>query len=321
MMGRHPLGSLRRIDRKALHRTRAGAARPPRRQARSRAAGARPVASPTSRSSRSPRRCRFDARVLIMDEPTAALSGPRGRAPVRRRRARCRSAARRCCSSATGSTRSSRSATRSPSCATARSRTTGRPPSMTTDELVRRMVGRELAQLFPKQDAEIGEPVLAGRAAHARGRVHRRLLRGPARRDRRARRPRRRRPQRGRARDLRHRQARRAATSRSTACKLKPGSPRGRDARRHRPRARGPPPAGPRDGALHRAQHRPHAAAGAARQARRHRPRRRGQARLGLGDQAAAQVPPAERSRRLPVRRQPAEGRARQVAGHRARRC
>ena len=50
---------------------------------------------------------------------------------------------------------------------------------MTTDELVRRMVGRELTQLFPKQDAEIGEPVLEVDAAHARGRLHRRLVRGP----------------------------------------------------------------------------------------------------------------------------------------------
>ena len=46
---------------------------------------------------------------------------------------------------------------------------------MTTDELVRRMVGRELSQLFPKQDAEIGDAGADGRAAHARGRVHRRL--------------------------------------------------------------------------------------------------------------------------------------------------
>ena len=31
---------------------------------------------------------------------------------------------------------------------------------MTTDEIVRRMVGRELSALFPKQDAAVGEPVL-----------------------------------------------------------------------------------------------------------------------------------------------------------------
>ena len=32
---------------------------------------------------------------------------------------------------------------------------------MTPDEMVKRMVGRELSALFPKQDAEIGEPVLS----------------------------------------------------------------------------------------------------------------------------------------------------------------
>ncbi len=31
---------------------------------------------------------------------------------------------------------------------------------MTPDEMVRRMVGRELSALFPKQDAEVGAPVL-----------------------------------------------------------------------------------------------------------------------------------------------------------------
>ena len=50
-------------------------------------------------------------------------------------------------------------------------------------------------------------------------------------------------------------------------------------------------------------------------QGRRARPGQR------LGDAAAAQVRPAQRRRRRAVRRQPAEGRARQVAGHRARRA
>ena len=31
---------------------------------------------------------------------------------------------------------------------------------MTTDEMVRRMVGRDLSALFPKQDAQVGERVL-----------------------------------------------------------------------------------------------------------------------------------------------------------------
>src|ERR671917_567439 len=32
---------------------------------------------------------------------------------------------------------------------------------MTPDDMVRRMVGRELGALFPKQETQIGEPVLA----------------------------------------------------------------------------------------------------------------------------------------------------------------
>ena len=90
-------------------------------------------------------------------------------------------------------------------------------------------------------------------AAHARGRVHRRELRGPRRRGRRARRAGRRRAQRGGARDLRDRQARRRPRrGRRQAARRRP--PARGDARRDRLRARGPPPAGPRDGPLDRPQ-------------------------------------------------------------------
>ena len=148
-------------------------------------------------------------------------------------------------------------------------------------------------QLFPKLDAKIGETVLEVDAAHARGRVHRRLLRGPPRRDRRARRPRRRGPQRGRARDLRRRHARTPATSPSTASSSSPARPSAA-----MKAGIGLVPEDRRQQGLvmelsHRAQHRPHAPAGAAQPARRDRRRRRGQARHRLGDQAAAQVPPA----------------------------
>ena len=144
----------------------------------------------------------------------------------------------------------------------------------------------------------IGETVLEVDAAHARGRVHRRLLRGPPRRDRRARRPRRRGPQRGRARDLRHRHARRRRTVTVDGVKLKPGSPTRGDEGRHRARARGPPPAGPGDGAL------ASSATSASPACRRCATRLGvigaglgGQARHGLGDQAAAQVPQARATR------------------------
>ena len=130
---------------------------------------------------------------------------------------------------------------------------------LTTQSIIRAMVGRDMDALFPKVAAEPGRVVL-GRAADARGRLHRRLLRGAQRRDRRAGRARRRRPHRGRARDLRHRPlGRRHGRGRRQAAAL--GLAERGDGGRHRPRARGPPPAGPRHGLLDRAQHRARLAA------------------------------------------------------------
>ena len=60
-----------------------------------------------------------DARVLILDEPTASLSRARGRAAVHDRPPACATAASPSCSSATASTRSSSCATGRPSSATA----------------------------------------------------------------------------------------------------------------------------------------------------------------------------------------------------------
>ncbi len=62
------------------------------------------------------------------------------------------------------------------------------------------MVGRDMDALFPKVPTEPGRGRAEGRPADARGRLHRRLLRRPERRDRRARGARRRRSHRGRAR-------------------------------------------------------------------------------------------------------------------------
>ena len=107
-----------------------------------------------------------------------------------------------------------------------------------TQKLIHAMVGRDLDALFPKEVAEVGADRAQGRPADARGRVHGCLVRGQGRRDRRARRSRRRRPLRGGARDLRHRP--RGCRRRRGA---RPPAPAGlaerRDGRGHRLRAGG----------------------------------------------------------------------------------
>ena len=137
-----------------------GAVRPPRRPARPRAARCAASRSPTSRSSRSPRRSRFDARVLIMDEPTAALSGHE----VERLFARRARAARR---GAAVLFISHRFDEVFALCDTVTVMRDGavthdgdRSPTLDHRRVVRRMVGREVAELFPKQAAEIGDVVL-----------------------------------------------------------------------------------------------------------------------------------------------------------------
>ena len=64
------------VDTAAMRTEAAGAARPARRGSRSPPAGARAFAGASARSSRSPGRSAVDARVLILDEPTSALTPP-----------------------------------------------------------------------------------------------------------------------------------------------------------------------------------------------------------------------------------------------------
>jgi rhamnose transport system ATP-binding protein len=101
----------------------------------------------------------FDARVLIMDEPTAALSGPE----VERLFAVVRALQE---SGAAVLFISHRLDEVFAICDTVTVMRDGAVvhdaavADMTTDEMVRRMVGRELGALYPKQDAQVGERVL-----------------------------------------------------------------------------------------------------------------------------------------------------------------
>ena len=83
-----------------------------------------PRASPSASSIALARALARSPRLLVLDEPTSALAGRRGRAAVRRSSAGCASAASRSSTSRTGSARSRRSPTASRCCATGASRPT-----------------------------------------------------------------------------------------------------------------------------------------------------------------------------------------------------
>src|SRR4051812_43126268 len=159
VMGFHPLGSLRRIDRREMRRgvqgllDRLGVRLDPDRPVRGLSIADQQIVEIAKALS-------FDARVLIMDEPTAALSG----AEVERlfsvvRALREQGAAILFISHRLEEVFSI--------CDTVTVMRDGavvhdaRIADMTPDEMVRRMVGRELSTLFPKQDAEVGDTVLS----------------------------------------------------------------------------------------------------------------------------------------------------------------
>ena len=158
MMGRQPLSSARRIDRRALHDqvqglldrlgVRLDADRP-----------VRGLSIADQQIVEIAKALSFDARVLIMDEPTAALSGPE----VERLFAVVRALQE---GGAAVLFISHRLDEVFAICDTVTVMRDGAVVhdspvgDMTTDEMVRRMVGRELGALFPKQDAQIGERVL-----------------------------------------------------------------------------------------------------------------------------------------------------------------
>jgi rhamnose transport system ATP-binding protein len=158
MMGRHPLGSMRRIDRRALHRTvqelmdRLGVKLDPEQPVRGLSIADQQLVEIAKALS-------FDARVLIMDEPTAALSGHE----VERLFGVVRTLRQRGSAVLFISHRLDEIFTICDTVTVLRDGAVthdGITAGMTTDDLVRRMVGRDLNQLFPKQDAKIGEKVL-----------------------------------------------------------------------------------------------------------------------------------------------------------------
>ena len=158
VMGFHPLGGLRRIDRGAMRKNvkglldRLGVRLDPDRPVRGLSIADQQIVEIAKALS-------FDARVLIMDEPTAALSGNEVERLFNVVRAlREEGAAVLFISHRIEEVFSI--------CDTVTVMRDGavvhdaRIADMTPDDMVRRMVGRELSALFPKQDAQVGEPVM-----------------------------------------------------------------------------------------------------------------------------------------------------------------
>ncbi|MEA2321957.1 MAG: rhamnose transport system ATP-binding protein [Solirubrobacteraceae bacterium] len=158
VMGSHPLARLRRIDRRAMRRRvqelldRLGVGLDPDSPVRGLSIADQQIVEIAKALS-------FDARVLIMDEPTAALSGPEvERLFMVVRTLREQGAAVLFISHRLDEVFAI--------CDTVTVMRDGAVvhdahiAAMTPDEMVRRMVGRDLSALFPKQVAVIGEPVL-----------------------------------------------------------------------------------------------------------------------------------------------------------------
>src|SRR3954454_14802155 len=158
MRGSHPLAAMRRIDRRALRRTvqelmdRLGVKLDPDQPVRGLSIADQQIVEIAKALS-------FDARVLIMDEPTAALSGHE----VERLFGVVRTLQQRGAAVLFISHRLEEIFAICTSVTVLRDGEVthdGATEGMTTDDLVRRMVGRELSQLFPKLEAEIGASVL-----------------------------------------------------------------------------------------------------------------------------------------------------------------
>jgi rhamnose transport system ATP-binding protein len=159
VMGYHPLGALQRIDRRAMHRQvqglldRLGVQLASDRPVRGLSIADQQIVEIAKALS-------FDARVLIMDEPTAALSGPE----VERLFAVVRTLQEQGAAVLFISHRLEEIAAICQAVTVMRDGAVVHDApiaDLTPDDMVRRMVGRELGTLFPKQDAQIGERVLS----------------------------------------------------------------------------------------------------------------------------------------------------------------
>jgi rhamnose transport system ATP-binding protein len=157
-MGRQPRGALGRIDRRAMHAeaarlfARLGVALDPQQPARGLSIADQQVVEIAKAISR-------DARVLIMDEPTAALTGQE----VARLFTVTRTLQEHGCAVLFISHRLEEIFELCQRVTTLRDGTyvgTDRTADITADDLVRRMVGRDLDALYPKQDVTPGEVAL-----------------------------------------------------------------------------------------------------------------------------------------------------------------
>ena len=184
-MGRQPRRSLGRVDHKAVHAAAARPVRPPRRRPRPRAARARPVhRRPADRR---------DRQGALLRRPRAdhgradrRAHRQRGRPPLRRRPHAARAGRAPSCSSRTAWRRSSRSAsgvTTLRDGAADRQRAARRPDrGRPRTPHGRPRPRRALPQAGHRRP---GEVALQRAPADPRGRLHRRVVRGAARRDRR----------------------------------------------------------------------------------------------------------------------------------------
>ena len=245
----------RRIDRRAMEReareifARLGVALDPARLARGLSVADQQIVEIAKALS-------FNAQVLVMDEPTAALTTVEVQRLFDVIKHPARRTARRCCSSRTGSKRSSPAASGSRSCATAGSSAPRRSRTSPSTTSSARWSAATSTRCSRRPTTDAGRGRARGRAPEPRGRLRRHLLHGARGRDRRAGRPGRRRPQRGRPGGLRHRPARRRARSGSTGARCRTATPQAAMAAGIGARARGPPPAGPGDGPGHRPERR-----------------------------------------------------------------